>query len=76
VLIGVLSSVAAAYFYLRVIVLMYINEPGTAAVGTEARDPAWLAHAALVVPAVLTLAFGVFPQMVLGVLQKAAVLTW
>jgi NADH-quinone oxidoreductase subunit N len=76
VLIGVLSSVAAAYFYLRVIVLMYMNEPGTAAVGSEARDPAWLAHAALVVPAVLTLVFGVFPQIVLGVLQKAAVLTW
>jgi NADH:ubiquinone oxidoreductase subunit 2 (subunit N) len=58
-----------------VIVLMYMSEPGTA-VGSEPRDPAWLAHAALVVPAVLTLAFGVFPQIVLGVLQKAAVLTW
>jgi NADH-quinone oxidoreductase subunit N len=76
VLIGVLSSVVAAFFYLRVIVLMYMHEPGTAAVGPEVRDPAWLAHAALVVPAVLTLAFGVFPQIVLGVLQKAAVLTW
>ncbi len=76
VLIGVLSSVAAAFFYLRVIVLMYMHEPGTAAVGPEERDPAWLAHAALVVPAVLTLVFGVFPQIVLGVLQKAAVLTW
>jgi NADH-quinone oxidoreductase subunit N len=76
VLIGVLSSVAAAYVYLRVIVVMYMNEPGPAAVGSEARDPAWLAHAALVVPAVLTLVFGVFPQIVLGVLQKAAVLTW
>ncbi|MBA3690689.1 MAG: NADH-quinone oxidoreductase subunit N, partial [Actinobacteria bacterium] len=76
VLIGVLSSVAAAFFYLRVIVLMYMNEPGTGAVDPEPRDPAWLAHAALVVPAALTLAFGVFPQIVLGVLEKAAVLTW
>jgi NADH-quinone oxidoreductase subunit N len=80
VLIGVLSSVAAAFFYLRVIVLMYMQEPAAeAADGADsaaAVDPAWLAAAGLVVPAVATLAIGVFPQIVLGLLQKASVLTW
>jgi NADH-quinone oxidoreductase subunit N len=76
VLIGVLASVAAAFFYLRVIVLMYMQEPGTASVPEEEEAPAWLAQAAIMVPAVVTLALGVFPQIVLGVLDKASVITW
>jgi NADH-quinone oxidoreductase subunit N len=80
VLIGVLSSVAAAFFYLRVIVLMYMQEPATepAATGPEpaAAGPGWLAGAGLLAPAVLTLVIGVFPQLVLGLLEKASVLTW
>jgi NADH-quinone oxidoreductase subunit N len=80
VLIGVLASVVAAFFYLRVIVLMYMQEPAaeTSSVtdGTAVADPAWLAAAGLVVPAVATLAIGVFPQIVLELLQKASVLTW
>ncbi|MEO8293135.1 MAG: NADH-quinone oxidoreductase subunit NuoN [Actinomycetota bacterium] len=76
VLIGVLSSVVAAFFYLRVIVLMYMQAPGPVAAEADARDRAWLAHAALAIPAGLTLVFGVFPQIVLGVLEKAAVLRW
>jgi NADH-quinone oxidoreductase subunit N len=75
VLIGVLASVAAAFFYLRVIVLMYMQEPGTASVPVG-EAPAWLAHAAVMIPAVLTLAFGVFPQIVLGVIEKASVIRW
>jgi NADH-quinone oxidoreductase subunit N len=80
VLIGVLASVAAAFFYLRVIVLMYMQEPvaETSGVtdGTAVAGPAWLAAAGLAVPAVATLAIGVFPQIVLGLLEKASVLTW
>jgi NADH-quinone oxidoreductase subunit N len=72
VLIGVVSSVAAAFFYLRVIVLMYMQEPETV---TE-EDPAVLPRVALAVPAVLTLVLGIFPQVVLGVLDKAAILRW
>jgi NADH-quinone oxidoreductase subunit N len=72
VLIGVLSSVAAAFFYLRVIVLMYMQEPETV---TE-EDPAVLPRVALAVPAVLTLVLGIFPQVVLGALDKAAILRW
>jgi len=76
VLIGVLASVAAAFFYLRVIVLMYMQEPGRTSVPEEDEAPAWLAHTAIFVPAVLTLALGVFPEIALGVLEKASVLRW
>jgi NADH-quinone oxidoreductase subunit N len=72
VLIGVLASVAAAFFYLRVIVLMYMQESE----GASEEDRAVLPRVALAVPAVLTLVLGVFPQLVLGFLDKAAVLRW
>ena len=72
VLIGVLASVVAAFFYLRVIVLMYMQEPA----GEQEVDRSVLPRAALGIPAVLTLLFGVFPQIVLGVLDKASVLKW
>jgi hypothetical protein len=54
-----------------------MQEPAAA---TE-QDPvddgtSWLAAAGLLAPAVLTLAIGVFPQIVLGLLEKASVLTW
>ena len=51
VLIGVLASVVAAFFYLRVIVLMYMQEPAGVAAAT-ARTGAtrrWLASAGLLV---------------------------
>jgi NADH-quinone oxidoreductase subunit N len=71
-LIGVLMSVAAAFFYLRVIVLMYMREPE----GEHDRDDAVLPRVALAVPAVLTLVLGVFPGLIVGILQKASVLQW
>ena len=71
-LIGVLMSVAAAFFYLRVIVLMYMREPE----GEHDRDDAVLPRVALAVPAVLTLVLGVFPGLIVGILQKASVLRW
>jgi NADH-quinone oxidoreductase subunit N len=72
VLIGVLASVAAAFFYLRVIVLMYMQEPE----GETEEDRAALPRVALGVAAALTLVLGVFPQVLIGVLDKAAVLRW
>jgi NADH-quinone oxidoreductase subunit N len=72
VLIGVVSSVAAAFFYLRVIVLMYMQEPQ----GEHAPDRAVLPRVAIAIPAVLTVVFGTFPQLVLGFLDKASVLRW
>ncbi len=72
VLVGVLASVLAAFFYIRVIVLMYMQEPQEAGPS----DGSVLPKLTLALPAALTLVFGVFPQLVLGVLEKAAILRW
>jgi NADH-quinone oxidoreductase subunit N len=71
-LIGVLSSVVAAFFYIRVMVLMYMQEPAD----DLEPDRSILLRVAIAIPAALTLVFGVFPQVVLGVLEKAAILRW
>ena len=73
VLIGVLLSVAAAFFYLRVIVLMYMQEPEEASVAEV--SPTY-SGAVLVVPAAATLVLGVFPGVIVGVIEKASVLRW
>ena len=72
VLIGVLASVAAAFFYIRLIVLMYMQEPRDELQPDESLAP----RVAIAVPAVLTLLLGVFPQIVLGFLEEAAILRW
>jgi NADH-quinone oxidoreductase subunit N len=69
VLIAVLASVIAAFFYIRVIVLMYMQEP----VETEAIERAPWAELGVIVPAVLTLVFGVLPGILFGFLKSAAV---
>jgi NADH-quinone oxidoreductase subunit N len=71
-LIGVICSVAAAFFYLRVIVYMYMRDPA----GEQDEDRSVMTRVALVVPAVITLALGVFPGLVTGVIEKAATLRW
>jgi NADH-quinone oxidoreductase subunit N len=71
-LIGVLSSVVAAFFYIRVIVLMYMQEPAD----DLEPDRSVLPRVAIAISAALTLVFGVFPQVILGVLEKAAILRW
>jgi NADH-quinone oxidoreductase subunit N len=72
VLIGVVASVVAAYFYLRVIVLMYMHEPE----GEAELDETLAARLVVAVPAVLVLVLGVFPGLVVGFLERAAVLRW
>jgi NADH-quinone oxidoreductase subunit N len=74
VLIGVLLSVAAAFFYLRVIVLMYMQEPEES---TDLADqPRPVSGVVLAVPAAATLLLGVFPGVIVGVIEKASVLRW
>jgi NADH-quinone oxidoreductase subunit N len=73
VLVGVLASVAAAFFYLRVIVLMYFDQPGETAV-TE--DRALSMRVALVVPAAVVLVLGIVPNVLVPILQDASVLRW
>ena len=83
-LVGVLASVAAAFFYLRVIVLMYMQEPEAAPATTErsgtgamngAMDGASIG-AILAIPAAATLLLGVFPGLIVGIIQDASVLRW
>ena len=72
VLIGVLTSVVAAFFYLRVIVLMYMEEP----VGDQEHETAVWPRAVLAVPAVGVLVLGVFPGVILRAIDAASVLRW
>jgi NADH-quinone oxidoreductase subunit N len=75
VVVAVLASVVAAFFYIRVLVLAYMEEPAEpeapAAVG-PAPAPAF----GIAVTAVVTLLFGVLPGLLLGPLQSAGVLRW
>jgi NADH-quinone oxidoreductase subunit N len=71
-LVGVLASVVAAFFYLRVIVLMYMQEPE----GEQDEDDSILPRATIAVPAVAVLALGVFPGLIAGLLEKASILNW
>jgi NADH-quinone oxidoreductase subunit N len=68
-LIAVIASVIAAFFYIRVIVLMYMQEP----VETEAIERAPWAELGVIVPAVLTVVFGVLPGILFGFLKTASV---
>jgi NADH-quinone oxidoreductase subunit N len=72
VVIAVLASVVAAFFYLRVIVLMYMREPEEDGAVSAGAGPG----VALAVTAALTLALGVFPSLLLDVLRSAAILRW
>jgi NADH-quinone oxidoreductase subunit N len=79
VLVGVLASVAAAFFYLRVIVLMYMQDAeGAEAAADDAVvvDDAVLPRIAVVIPAVLILVLGVFPGLISDFLDAASVLRW
>jgi NADH-quinone oxidoreductase subunit N len=68
-LIGVLTSVISAYFYLRVVVTMFMREPGADAQPLSATNIA--RGVAILVTAVATLALGVFPAPVLNLVSQA-----
>ena len=70
--VGVLASVAAAFFYLRVIVYMYMREP----VEELDADPTVWPRVAAGVLAAGVVVLGVFPGILSGVLRSAAVLRW
>lgn len=67
---GLLNSAVAAYYYLRVLVVMYFKEPGEAA---EDIPPAGAALQIAVYGSALgTLFLGIFPSVVLNFAVKAA----
>jgi NADH:ubiquinone oxidoreductase subunit 2 (subunit N) len=53
-------------------VLMFMREPEE----DTRPDESWLPRVALAVPAVLVVVFGVFPGLIVGFLERAAVLRW
>jgi len=72
VIVGVIASAAAAFFYIRVIVLMYFSEPLREDTGPVVVVPSPMTTIALTVTVALTIALGVIPQMALDLADKAA----
>jgi NADH-quinone oxidoreductase subunit N len=69
VVVAVVLSVVAAFFYIRVIVLMFFAEPQKMA--TSVVRPGWTTLTAVGVGVVATIAFGVFPGPLLALAQQA-----
>ncbi len=67
---GLLNSAVAAYYYLRILVVMYMYEPGEAVDAAEPLSPSL--GIALIVPALGTLVLGIFPNWVLEFATKSA----
>jgi len=70
VIVGVIASAVAAYFYVRVIVLIFFTDPAEDAL--EVRSPGSLTLVAIAVPLVVTFALGMFPQPMLDLVDGAA----
>ena len=69
---GLLNSAVAAYYYLRIIVVMYMHEPTPSSDGLQPLSPGL--KTALVASAVATIVLGVFPSLVLDFAGKSATL--
>ncbi|HEY7392830.1 MAG TPA: NADH-quinone oxidoreductase subunit N [Bryobacteraceae bacterium] len=67
---GLLNSAVAAYYYLRILVMMYMHEPSEAATDAEPLSPGLAA--ALILPAIGTLFLGIFPSWVLDFAGKSS----
>jgi NADH-quinone oxidoreductase subunit N len=70
VVIGVISSMILAFPYLRVVVLMWLSEPGEAT--PTVSIPGALTSAALVIGGVITLLLGIVPAPLLDLTNRAA----
>lgn len=67
---GLLNSAVAAYYYLRVIVVMYMHEPGEATAGAPALSPGL--RLTMLASAVGTVLLGIFPSLLLDFAGKSA----
>jgi NADH-quinone oxidoreductase subunit N len=67
---GLLNSAVAAYYYLRVLVVMYMKEPDASSEGLMEAGPAM--KLAIFASALGTLVLGIFPGFVLDFATKAA----
>jgi NADH-quinone oxidoreductase subunit N len=71
-LVGVLASAAAAFFYVRVIVLMYFSEPSASAASTVA-NPGFGTLFAILLAVVVTVVLGIVPTVLFGPAEAASV---
>jgi NADH-quinone oxidoreductase subunit N len=69
---GLLNSAVAAYYYLRILVMMYMHEPSEATTRVEPLSPGL--RAALILPAIGTLFLGIFPNWVLDFAGRSSTL--
>ncbi len=70
VIVGLVASAIAAFFYVRVIVLMFFQDP--AADGPTVAVPGFFTSAALALGLAVTVVLGVYPQPVLDLASRAA----
>ena len=66
---GLLNSAVAAYYYLRILVVMYMKEPGESSADLQPAE--WPLKIAVYLSAAGTLALGIFPSWVLDFATKA-----
>ena len=71
VIVGVLASAVAAFFYIRVIVLMFFNEPRPE--GPTVAVPSLFTTSAISIGVVVTLVLGILPQYFLDLAEKASI---
>ncbi|WP_333770516.1 NADH-quinone oxidoreductase subunit NuoN [Streptomyces sp. IBSBF 2435] len=71
VIVGVISSAVAAFFYIRVIVLMFFSEPRPD--GPTVAVPSAMTSTAIAVGVAVTLVLGLAPQYFLDLADKAGV---
>ncbi len=72
VLVAILASAISAFFYLRVIVLMYFTKPASEG-GAAVAVPSVLTYTAIGVAVAGTVLLGVFPQSVLNLVNESSV---
>jgi NADH-quinone oxidoreductase subunit N len=70
VVVGVVASVVAAFFYVRVIVLMFFNEP--AAEGPTVAVPSMFTSVAVAIGVAATVVLGLIPEPLLQLAARAA----
>ena len=70
VIAGVLSSAIAAFFYIRVIVLMFFTDATED--GTSVEVPSILTRSTIVIAGVVTLALGIYPAPLLNLITDIA----
>jgi NADH-quinone oxidoreductase subunit N len=71
VLVGVLASVIAAVFYVRVIILMFFSDPIPD--GPFVVVPSVFTTIAITASAIVTIILGLFPQIVIDLISSASV---